>query len=295
MFLCKCTCCFTIIFILPCRSALLYKKETTDTKRGELHQDDLDKCNKFPNKIRIADRKSTTIVHVCEGSPRAALVNISASYTGFTQLFTFQYSNSSLITCYPHPTPKTHSPNNTGFCTLQSTWKSSSTFTLPVSPAQCWRFCGQHCYKQKHCPPLSPKTSRVPSTQPQNLHLQSWNSTQVTTERPGHEPAPLKLSFRCQNPGKESKATCKEPKSFPAENRHLNTKYRQGSTLSTSPSRSNKDLDKENRILISWRCSHLFQSHSPCQTCRLNPQQALTPSTHWPPYSQVTHLQSITQ
>lgn len=120
-FLCKCTCCFTIIFILPCRSALLYKKETTNTKRGELHQDDLDKCNKFPNKIRIADRKSTTIVHVCEGSPRAALVNISASYTGFTQLFTFQYSNSSLITCYPHPTPKTHSPNNTGFCTLQST------------------------------------------------------------------------------------------------------------------------------------------------------------------------------
>lgn len=128
------------------------------------------------------------------------------------------------------------------------------------------------------------------------FYLQRYNSTQATAGRPGHQPAQLKLSFTCPIPGKGRKATCKAPKSFLAENRHLNVKYRQGSTLSTSPPQR-KNWAKKRELWLSWGYSHLLQSHSPCQTCRLNPQlsTANTDSqSPLAPYSQVTPLQSIT-
>ena len=55
-----------------------------DTKRGENFMTADTKHSKYLNKIRTADRKSTPIARASEGSPRAALVNFSASYTGFT-------------------------------------------------------------------------------------------------------------------------------------------------------------------------------------------------------------------
>lgn len=255
------------------------------------------KHNKFPNKIRIADRKSTTTVHVSEGSPRTALVNISAIYTGFTQLFPFQFHKAQGVTAQqqlPHHTPPTPHPHDTEHLPRarkvlglsRAAEKAAAHPHFPSHPLSVDGFMGS-ITKSKTSPIPShhlhqkPAQSLLGQQQPQHLCLQSCNSTQGTTSRPGHQPAQEKLNCRCPMPGKESKAPHKEPKSFPAENGHPNVKYRPGSTLSTSPSRYIKELDKEKRIIITlgeFSSAPESQPLPEIQTEPSTPQQMPTPN-----------------
>lgn len=83
-------------------------------------------------------------------------------------------------------------------------------------------------------------------------------------------------------PGKESKGTCKAPKSSTEEKEHQNVKYRQGSTPSTSPSQHTIEPSKEKRILIMLG---VFSPASEPQTLPDSPPgltklQSITPQCH---------------